>query len=60
MLAGEFVFLRTVNSIEGVCIYQSVLERSFEGAVEDSVIVNDGVGNNTRFEHPLIKILDVR
>ena len=60
MLAGEFVFLRTVDSVEGVGIDQSVLERSFEGAVEDGVIVKDGVGNNTRFKHPLIKILDVR
>ena len=42
----ELVFLRAVDAVKGIRVNQSVLESPFEGAVQDGVIVDNGVGDN--------------
>ena len=55
----KLVFLRAVDAVKGIGVNQSVLESPLESAVQDGVVVDNGVGDNTRFEHPLVEILNV-
>ena len=55
----ELVFLRAVDAVKWVRVNQPVLESPLEGAVQDGVVVDNGVGDNARFEHPLVEILNV-
>lgn len=59
VFAGELIFLRAVDAVKGVRVNEPVLESPFESAVQDGVIVDNGVGDNARCEHPVIKILNI-
>ena len=59
VFSGELVFLRAVDAVKGIGVNQSVLESPFEGAVQDGVVVDNGVGDYARCEHPLVEILNV-
>ena len=55
----KFIFLRAVNSVEGICVNQFILKRLLKGFVQNRMIVYDRVGNYILCEQMLIEFFNI-